>query len=563
MLPEAIPEVALPREWSATTRAEVVQKQERDVFDLLVVGGGITGAAIAWDAALRGLRCALVEMGDVAQGTSSRSSRLVHGGLRYLEQLKLGLVFEGTHERRILMDLAPHQVRPLPFLMPLYRGDRHGPNLIATGLLLYELLSLGRGIGWFARLDPGEVRVAEPGVRADGLLGAVRYFDCATDDARLTLTLLRSAAEAGAQVASRVRFEKPLHDEGLVCGAQVRDLLADRSYSIKARAIVNAAGPWTDHVLSAFPGEHRAMLRPTKGIHVVLPAARLPVKHAVVMAAADARVTFCIPWGECTYVGTTDTDHLEAPEDACARPSDVEYLLATVARYFPAANLTVEDVQGTWAGLRPLVSQEKGSPYDVSREHTIVEHPGGAFTIAGGKLTTCRKMACDVLDRVIVWFRSRGDQRAFLPCSTKTQRLAGTEGLTPATLDARRRELETAFGLPTPVAAHFQRAWGSDAMAILKECEKTTNGLDPLVPGLPYLWGEIEASVRHEMVLSLEDLLVRRTHVFYKASDQGEAVEGRVAGELARLLGWDAARSEQELQWYRRRRMESRAFRAR
>ncbi len=553
----------MAKEFSASTRTDLIAAQRSQPFDLLVVGGGITGTCIAWDAALRGLRVALVERDDFASGTSSRSSRLVHGGLRYLEQMAFSLVFEGTHERRTLMNIAPHLVKPLPFVVPTYRGDRNPRWKIDVGLWLYDLLAGRKGIGLHERFDAEGLLAEEPALKRDGLTGGLRYWDCGSDDGRLTLMAARTAFEAGAVAVSRAEFVRPVYDEGLVGGAEVLDRLSGETYTVRARTIFSAAGPFTDRVLATFPGDNPPMLRPSKGVHLVVPHARLPVRHAVVMnAPQDGRVTFCVPWREATYVGTTDTEYDGDPAAPDVTAADAAYMLAVVDKYFPGCHVTADDVMGTWSGIRPLVGQDKSSTYNVSREHTIAELPGGAFTIAGGKLTTCRKMAEEAVDRVIAWLRGQGDERRFLACATRTGRFVGGAGLTFEGLGAHRRELEELFGLATFAADHFQKVYGSGAEAVLARCASAPDGLAPIVPGLPYAWGEVEEAVRADMTLTLDDFMSRRTHLLHKTPDQGAAVEVAVADRLGALLGWDAARREENLSWYRSLRTSAVAFRA-
>ena len=569
-------------EFSHRTRREFLDAMASQAFDLLIVGGGVTGAFAAWDAAARGLRVALVERGDFGSGTSSRSARLAHGGLRYLEHFQFGLVFEGTHERRSLVDIAPHLVRPLAFVVPTYRGDKNGRFKINLGLWLYDMLAGTKGFGWHKSYDVAALQKKEPALRAEGLTGGLSYYDCATDDARLALSAIRSAREAGAMPVSQVHCRRPILEDGVVVGAELEDHLSGDTLRCKTKAIINAAGPWTDAVLETWPGGLPPMLRPSKGIHLVIPRERLPVSSAVVMnAPQDGRVTFCIPWGECTYVGTTDTDLppdvdpalplgaaplvskaelAERVADVSADDEDVAYLLTVLQHYFPEQELSSADIVSTWAGVRPLVREDKDSSYDVSREHTIVSHPGGGFTIAGGKLTTCRKMAEEVVDQAIGWLRSEGDTRPFLPCRTRETPLVGGEGLHEGSLEAHRLDLESSFGLSTSVAEHFQTAFGSGAAAVLARIEESA-GMTPIVEGLPYVWGEIDEAVRNEMTLRLADFMIRRTHLFYKAADQGASVEERVAARLGELLGWDEDARQRELAWYRSLRRRSLAFR--
>ncbi|MEM1418691.1 MAG: glycerol-3-phosphate dehydrogenase/oxidase, partial [Myxococcota bacterium] len=368
-------------------------------FDLVVVGGGITGAGVARDAARRGLRVALVEQRDLAYGTSSRSSKLVHGGLRYLEQGEVAMVFESVSERRTLMHLAPHLVAPLPFLFPVFESSKKSLLVIRAGMWIYDALALFRSYRRHVTLGREGVIEAEPGLRREGLRGSPLYYDCATDDARLTLETALDAAEAGAVVATGARVRRLVKNvRGEISGVVVESTLAGRdagrTVSLEARVVVNATGPWTDAVrkLSSLPGkERRRLLRPTKGVHVVVDRAKLPVQHAVVCVHPDdGRVLFALPWGDRSYLGTTDTDYRGAPEDVAATGEDVAYLLAAARHYFPEHPLAREDVLSTWAGLRPLIAPEGAglSASDVSREHEVLTDADGLVTVAGGKLTT-------------------------------------------------------------------------------------------------------------------------------------------------------------------------------
>ena len=377
--------------------------------DLLVVGGGITGAGIARDAVRRGLTVTLVDMKDIAFGTSSRSSKLIHGGLRYLEQYEFHLVFESVSERRILQDMAPHLVNPLGFLFPVYKGASKPLWMINTGIRLYEGLSLFRSPQRPRKLKPSDVAEEEPALRRDGLKGAPLYFDCATDDARLTLETALDAAEQGATVATWAKVTSFLKDEqGRVKGAVVQDELGGGLKQIEARAVINATGPWTDQTIAmSRPLSGRSILRPTKGVHVVVDRARLPIRNAVVcFHPNDKRVLFAIPWGERTYIGTTDTDFEGDPGAVAATSEDVDYLLAAANFQFPDQALSRDDVIATWAGIRPLMAPqgddaEELSESSVSREHQILVGHDGLITIAGGKLTTYRRMAAEVVDTAV------------------------------------------------------------------------------------------------------------------------------------------------------------------
>src|SRR5438105_4758412 len=370
--------------------------------DVLVVGGGITGAGIARDAALRGFRTAVVDKGDFASGTSSHSSRLIHGGLRYLEQYEFHLVREASQERRVLLTVAPHLVHPLPFVLPSYRGARVPAWRLRAGLWLYDLLAGFRNVGLHRWLGRKATLRLEPGLRDKDLKGAALYFDAQTDDARLTLATMRAAAHAGALVASHADVTALLKPDGRIRGAAVRDVLSGQDYSVRALVVVNATGPWADELRRLEDPEAEPMLRLTKGAHVAVPRNRMGHVRAMTLTSPlDGRVMFVLPWGDLSYIGTTDTDEAGPPDDVRATGADAVYLLRSVNALFPDARLAPRDVVATWAGLRPLLAPEREvSASQVSREHRVVEASSGLITIAGGKLTTYRVMGRDVADRV-------------------------------------------------------------------------------------------------------------------------------------------------------------------
>jgi glycerol-3-phosphate dehydrogenase len=388
----------IPIPWRETARARL----RADEFDLLVIGGGINGAGIARDGALRGLRVALVERDDFASGTSSRSSRLVHGGVRYLEHGFLHLVFESSRERRILLRVAPHLVRPLAFTWPVYRGARIPGWKLAAGLWLYDLLALFRNVGRHRSLSAAGVRAAEPRLRQDGLAGGATYFDAATDDARLTLANIIDAVAAGAVVLNHAEVTSLGGPQGRVSAVEVRDCLGGETFSVRARAIVNATGPWTDTISRMEDPSSRPAVLGTKGVHVAVHASRVGNRSAVtLLSPTDGRVMFVLPAGEHTIIGTTDTAATETPDQVRATQADVRYLLDCVNAFFPEASLRPDDVVCAWAGIRPLIaSGNAGNPAGASREHLVAEGPRGVIAVTGGKLTTYRAMSAEVVNLV-------------------------------------------------------------------------------------------------------------------------------------------------------------------
>ncbi|HSB55456.1 MAG TPA: glycerol-3-phosphate dehydrogenase/oxidase, partial [Gemmatimonadales bacterium] len=341
--------------------------------DLLVIGGGITGAGIARDAAMRGLRTILVDQHDLGFGTSSRSSRLIHGGLRYLEEGDLKLVFEALRERKVLLTTAPHLVRPLPFTFPVHQGDRVPLWKLWAGIWLYDLLAAFRNVRWHRLLGKRSLLRQEPMLRERGLVGGVQYYDAQCDDARLVLATVRSAMQHGALVANYATVEDLIRTDGQIRGARVRDMLDDSTGVVHAQVVVNATGPWCDRVRRLEDPAATPLLRPTKGAHVMVRRERLGNASAITLTSPiDGRVMFVLPWGDFSYIGTTDTDTTESPDEVRASPADVIYLLRSANAAFPNARLTEEDVLSTWAGLRPLIAPEAFvGASQVPREHLI------------------------------------------------------------------------------------------------------------------------------------------------------------------------------------------------
>src|SRR5579884_484249 len=489
-------------------------------FDLLVVGGGINGAGIARDAALRGLRTALVERGDLGSGTSSASSKLGHGGLRYLEQGHIRLVLQACRERERLRRLAPHLVRPQRFLFPVYAGGPVSRAKLALGLWAYDLLA-----GWWQvhrhrMLSAAAVRRVEPALRTEGLRGGGLYWDARTDDARLVLETALAAAEAGAVIVSYAEVTGFLKEAGRIVGARVRERLGGNELDVRARVVVNASGPWMDAVATLDePGPPR--LRLTKGVHLVV-----------------------IPWGEHALIGTTDTDQPGGPDAPCTvEPDDVAYLLETVNHYFPAARLAPADVVSAFAGLRPLVAPEPGRrflPSDVSREEAIFVSRAGLISLAGGKLTTYRLVAAEVVDRVIAALGRLGDPRRFGRSRTATLPLPGGRDH-PARLAAEALARD-GNGLPPAVVGHLAHRYGSRLGEVLALLGRDRTLAAPIAAPLPDPRAEVVAAVEREWALTPEDVLRRRTHVALCDPEQGTGVAAEVAALMARALGWDPAR---------------------
>ncbi len=515
--------------------------------DVLVIGGGITGAGIARDAALRGFRTGLVDKSDFGAGTSSHSSRLIHGGIRYLEQGAFRLVFEASHERRVLLTIAPHLVRPLAFLFPVYRGGRIPAWKLRAGMWLYDLLSSFRNVRWHRWLRAKKVRRVEPGLRERGLIGAALYYDAQADDARLVIATVRSAMRAGALAANYVETTALLKPDGRVRGAMVRDVLTGETATIRANVVVNATGPWSDNLRRLDDPQAEPIMRLTKGAHVTVPRKRLANEHAVtLLSQIDGRVMFVLPWGDLAYVGTTDTDADSSPDALRVTAADVTYLLRSANAAFPDAHLGSNDVVSAWVGLRPLLRQDHGSPSQVTREHRVLESPQGLISIVGGKLTTYRVMARDVVDRVARRLHEL-DGRPLAPrAPTDRQPLPGGEAAELEVLVEAAR----ARGTTEATARHLVANYGSEAAAVLNLVDRDRPLGTPIVAGRPEIWAEITYAVERELAIRVQDVLIRRLHLFYETPDHAKAVAPKVTARMQQLLGWDDTRVAEELRDY-------------
>ncbi len=504
----------MPPPSAVADRADALGALDAETFDVVVVGGGITGAGVARDAALRGLRVALVERDDWASGTSSRSSRLVHGGVRYLEHGHLRLVFEASRERRILLRTAPHLVRPLAFTWPVYRGARVPRWKVEAGLTLYDALSLWRNVAAHRPLSPADVRAAEPALAARGLTGGARYHDAATDDARLTLATALAARDAGATAVNHAAVTALAFDRRGPARVRlrVRDALGGAEVDVRARAVVNAAGPWSDAVRRLHDADAPAAVLGAKGVHVAVPAERVGNRGAVtLLAPGDGRVTFVLPGGPHTILGTTETAAEGGPDDVRANEADVAYLLAVANHHFPDARLERADVVSAWAGVRPLAAASaragrgpRRGTGGASREHAIDVDPRGVVTVTGGKFTTYRSMAAAVVDATCALL-----------------------GIARPRAPTDRMPLDPGYGVRHARIAAI--AATHPALAA------------PVAPGPPYAGAAFAYAVEAEQAATLADLLVRRAPVAFATRDAGRAAARVVAPLVAPLLGWDAA----------------------
>jgi glycerol-3-phosphate dehydrogenase len=521
-------------------------------FDVVVVGGGITGAGVALDAASRGLRTALVERDDFASGTSSKSSKLVHGGLRYLQQGEVRLVYEALAERQRLRRNAPHLVRVMPFLLPIFTRDGLFSRKIAWALgkamWMYDLTGGFRIGKLHKRLSTEQALEYMPTLPGDRLAGAYLYYDAATDDARLTLTVARTAAlDHGAVVVNRAEVVGFRHDaSGAIDGIRVR---ADgRVIDVEAAVVVSAAGVWADRVRGLDRDEQPDTIRPAKGIHITVPWDKVRNEiAAVVPVPKDRRSVFVVPWGDQTYIGTTDTDYDGPLDDPQCTQEDVAYLLRAINASV-SGEITLDDITGSWAGLRPLVkTASSGRTADLSRRHRVHVDPDGLVTVTGGKLTTYREMARDTVDAVL---RRLGDRvRPGVSRRCRTRKLAlkgalGFEQVRDGGADVARRS-----GLDDETVVHLADRFGGEARTLIAMVEADPSLGERLASGHPYLRAEVVYGARYEMATSVDDVLTRRVPLRLRDADAAVSVASEVARLMASDLGWtdaDAAASAED-----------------
>lgn len=528
-------------------------------LDVLVIGGGITGAGIALDAAARGYRVGLVERGDFASGTSSRSTKLIHGGIRYLPQLDFSLVREGLHERGRLLRNAPHLVRPLAFVLPLYESSRHPVGIpvappfgiglglfLDMGLALYDALAGRLKIAPHRRLSREQTAGRLGGLTSSGLKAGFVYYDAQTDDARLTLSVVRSAAARGALIANYAEVTGFVRENGCITGVAVRETLAGAPTEpliIRARHVVNATGVWAEATERLAGEEAELRIAPSKGTHLVFAkeALGLDDEAIVLPETEDGRIIFVVPWLSRALVGTTDE---EAPlvEHPTATEDEIEYLLAHLNRYL-RQRVSRDDILATYAGYRPLLRRRgQTSSGKLSRTHELVESPDGLLTISGGKLTAYREMAEDVLDRIDV----REGREITHP--TRALRLHGADGWPEARLALFERG--QSLGLGADVVAYLAHAHGSEAHALLDLIGENPALATRLIPELPYLSVEVVHAARMEGALTLEDVLARRTRIAIEEPSRGTAVAPDVADLMAAELGWSPEERARHLATY-------------
>lgn len=519
---------------SALLRPQNLKRLQQETFDLVVIGGGITGAGVARDASSRGLKVALIEKNDYASGTSSRSSKLVHGGIRYLEQKEFGLVFEALTERQRLFELAPHLVHPLKFVIPLYKTGRVKPGLMKLGMMAYDFLSLYDAPELHSGFSPHELLQHYPLLQDRELLGGFTYFDAYMDDDRLVHETLRSACRYGTVATNFVKAESLETHEGQVTGVFCRDENGV-SFLVRARHVVSCVGPWTDEVGRELLCDWSPIMRPSKGTHLTFQRGRLHLKDAVVMAA-EKRIVFAIPRHEMTIVGTTDTDFSDDPGEVRTHKEDVDYLLAVAQKYFPGAALQKSDIVSSYAGVRPLVYDGSQTESGTSREHVIMHFPLGVSFVAGGKYTTYRHMAEQAVEGVLnLWGLEEQmkykNSQTLEPLNPK----CSPELYTRALRSAQRPEAWTGeWSLRT--RSLLAERHGMEAFDLLHQYSGEISR--SASEELRYLELELLHAIHQTMCLNLSDFYFRRVPLFLAKSDHGLSFLEPLSQLMGQILGW-------------------------
>ena len=524
-------------------RAAAIDRLRTEHLDVLVIGGGVVGVGAALDAATRGLSTGLIEQRDLASGTSSRSSKLVHGGIRYLEQLDFPLVREALIERGLLLQrVAPHLVHPVRFLYPL-KTPLVERLYVGAGMTLYDLFSWtgGRppGVPHHRHLTRRQLARAVPSLRRDAFVGGLVYYDGQVDDARLVATIARTAASYGASIATRVRSDEFLVEGGAIVGVRAHDLESGETFDIRARRVISATGVWTDDVLGTAGVEHSIRVRASKGVHLVVPRAKFRSKIGLLLRT-EKSVLFVIPWGRHWLIGTTDTDWDLDKAHPAATAADIDYLLEHVNSVL-ARPLTRADVEGVYAGLRPLLAGESDETSKLSREHVVVQPAPGLVAIAGGKLTTYRVMGKDAVDAAAAGLDDA-------PASVTVDiPLVGADGFPAA--QNRRGRIARATGLDAEQVERLLGRYGAlvDDLVTLIVADPAL--AEPL-PGAEYLRAEVVYAVTHEGALHLDDVLARRTRISIETWDRGVAAAPVAASLMGAVLGWDEDRVEREVAAY-------------
>lgn len=539
------------RPLSSTVRTNNFSDLQNNRFDVLVIGGGVTGAGVALDAVARGYKVALIEKKDFASGTSSKSTKLVHGGIRYLPEFDFALVREALVERGLLLQNAPYLVQPVEFVLPIYKGDRHPvgmpfttpggiglSQLLNIGLSLYDIMAGRRNIRWHRHIRRDRVMELAPALVTNGLKEGFTYYDAQTNDARLTLALIRTAAQYGATIINYAEAVSFLEEKGKVVGATVRDRFTNQETVVHARHVVNATGVYAEQVEELTGTEPQIQIEPSKGVHLVLRREDLKLGDAAIVLpeTEDKRILFIVPWGSRAIFGTTDTGTGDLDHPSVTH-EEIAYLLKYLNRYLNL-HLTEQDIVSTYAGYRPLVKpRDKNAPTaKLSRTHAVLQSASGMVSIVGGKLTTYRRMAQDTVDVL----SRRDNTKPVHP--TQSLPLQGSAGWGKAQEEVARRG--AALGLTPEVIQHMSRSYGSVAHTVFDLIEQDASLAVPLIADLPYVKAEIVYACRHEMAMTPEDILSRRMSITLEDRQRGCGVVSEVAAMMAQELGWSFTQQE-------------------
>lgn len=527
--------------FSFLDRKKNIQQIKNDFFDLAIIGGGINGAGVARNAASRGMKVALVEAEDFAFGTSSRSSKLIHGGIRYLENLDFHLVFEALSERKKLFELAPHLVHPLRFVLPIYKNSRVGMFKMGLGMWLYDALSLFQAPKLHERWGKKETLFHVPMLNNNDLCGSYVYSDAYMDDDRLVIETLRSANELGACCTNYVKVISSEMKEGRLVGLNLKDQINNELFTLKAHHFISTAGPWSDQLAQTLLKKWQSRLRPSKGIHITLKKERLTLPQAVVMAAdKDKRIVFAIPRHEMVIIGTTDTDYSEDPHLVRSEIDDINYLLKITDEYFPGAKLQANDILMSYAGIRPLVKDGSATEGTTSREHLIISDSRNLTWVAGGKYTTYRKMAEDSVKATLKFF-PKEKQSLFKKSETLNplNPLASKESLLRAHLLKNKWKNET--HLSQEIVENLLEQHGLEAVSLIEKCSKTKQNLS--------IW-EIEAkfAIENTMCLNLLDFFLRRTPLILSQADHGLSIIDPISQLFTQELCWSENERLEQIQ---------------
>lgn len=526
------------------TRDEKLRECENKSFDMLIIGGGITGSGVARDAALRGLKCILLEKGDFGSGTSSKSSKLIHGGLRYLRYYNFRLVFESCRERyRLLNNVAPHIVKAIRFVFPFYRELKNPRWLVAMGLFLYSLLAMFRNIHLFRFISLKNLLSEEPALRKENCVGGLSYYDCKCNDSRLVIDTVKSAAERGAALINYCEVTAVDFEDNCI-RVHAIDRLTGKDYKLAARMAVNAAGAWADDILHKCADSEKFNLKMASGIHLIIAREKLPVNNTMLVEAPlDGRGTFFIPWGENILVGTTDKFFQGDKDRIPIRPDSIDYLLETVNYYYPAKRLTRSDVKSVYAGVRSLIEGDSGmSEEEMPRDELILTDDRGMVSITGGKLTTYRATAEKAVDLAIARFFTG---RSLKSCET----ISHISGGDMAEIQ-RIKNKNYDFVTSTQVEQLCGR-YGSNAAAIIDYFKTDPDLSSPIHPDVPYCRGEIKQFVEHEFCEKLTDVMFRRSELYLFGKNNGMPASTEIAKYIGKLKGWDKERVDEEVRLYR------------